>query len=333
MIRDLKVQGAAIGVWGVGTQLVTAYDQPALGGVYKLAALQEGDGTWTPKVKLSETTAKTSLPGILQVRRYASEDGRTHAADQLWNELDGEPTTRTLIDPTDAIRRRTVAADRDRKDLLLPAVRGGEVVSRRAAHRRPRAGAGRARPPGPDRPPLRQAAPLPRRRHARGFRASAEAHREAPARGSPLMPFTYEYARPALTVDVVVFAFAEGEELSVMLIERDLEPFAGRWALPGGFVHLDETIEEAARRELEEETGLKGLFLEQLQTFGAVDRDPRERVISVAHYALANLEGHDVRATTDARNAAWFPVDDTPDLAFDHDEILGRRARPAFGGS
>ena len=136
------------------------------------------------------------------------------------------------------------------------------------------------------------------------------------------MPFTYEYARPALTVDVVVFAFAEGEELSVMLIERDLEPFAGRWALPGGFVRLDETIEEAVRRELEEETGLKGLFLEQLQTFGAVDRDPRERVVSVAHYALANLEGHDVRATTDARNAAWFPVDDTPDLAFDHATIL-----------
>ena len=93
-------------------------------------------------------------------------------------------------------------------------------------------------------------------------------------------------------------------------------------ALPGGFVHLDETIEEAARRELEEETGLKGLFLEQLQTFGAVDRDPRERVVSVAHYALANLDGHDVRATTDARNAAWFPVDDTPDLAFDHVTIL-----------
>ena len=127
VIRDLKVQGAAIDVWGVGTQLATAYDQPALGGVYKLAALEE-NGRWIPKVKLSETTAKTSLPGILQVRRYASEDGRTHAADQLWNELDGEPTTRTLIDPTDAIRRRTVAADRDRKDLLLPAVRGGEVV-------------------------------------------------------------------------------------------------------------------------------------------------------------------------------------------------------------
>ena len=109
------------------------------------------------------------------------------------------------------------------------------------------------------------------------------------------MPFTYAYARPALTVDVAVFAFEEGVEqveLQVMLIERDLEPFAGSWALPGGFVRLDETIEEAARRELEEETGLRGLFLEQLQTFGATDRDPRERVVSVAHYALANLEGH-----------------------------------------
>ena len=139
------------------------------------------------------------------------------------------------------------------------------------------------------------------------------------------MPFTYEFARAALTVDVVVFAFEAGVDepaLQVMLIERDVEPFAGRWALPGGFVRLGETLEEAARRELEEETGLRGLYLEQLQSFGALDRDPRERVVSVAHYALANLEGHDVRATTDARSAAWFPAEDTPELAFDHAEIL-----------
>ncbi len=135
------------------------------------------------------------------------------------------------------------------------------------------------------------------------------------------MAHTYEFARPALTVDIVVFALDE-EDLQVMLVERDLEPFAGQWALPGGFVRVDETLDEAARRELEEETGLKEIFLEQLFTFGDVDRDPRERVVTVAYYALVNLLGHDVHASTDARNAAWFPMNDLPKLAFDHDNIL-----------
>lgn len=135
------------------------------------------------------------------------------------------------------------------------------------------------------------------------------------------MPETYEFPRAALTVDIVVFALDE-DDLSVMLIQRDIEPFEGEWALPGGFVRVDESLEDAARRELEEETGLKGIFLEQLYTFGAVDRDPRERIVTVAFYALVNLAGHDVKASTDARNAAWFSVNDLPDLAFDHDEIL-----------
>ncbi len=135
------------------------------------------------------------------------------------------------------------------------------------------------------------------------------------------MAHTYKYPRPAMTVDIVVFALDE-EDLKVMLIQRDLEPFAGEWALPGGFVHVDETLDEAARRELEEETGLKNIFLEQLYTFGDVDRDPRERVVTVAYYALVNLEGHNVRASTDARNAAWFAVSDLPELAFDHEHIL-----------
>jgi 8-oxo-dGTP diphosphatase len=135
------------------------------------------------------------------------------------------------------------------------------------------------------------------------------------------MSFTYEFARPALTVDVVVFAL-DAEELRVMLIERDLKPFAGRWALPGGFVRVDETVDAAARRELQEESGLKDIFLEQLYTFGDLDRDPRERVVTVAYYALVNLAGHEVRASTDARNAAWFPMNDLPDLAFDHQRIL-----------
>lgn len=135
------------------------------------------------------------------------------------------------------------------------------------------------------------------------------------------MTVSYEYARPALTVDIVVFAL-DRESLQVMLIERDLQPFKGEWALPGGFVHVDETLEEAARRELEEETGLQQIYLEQLYTFGQVDRDPRERVVTVAYYALVNLEGHEIHASSDARRAAWFALDDLPSLAFDHAEIL-----------
>lgn len=135
------------------------------------------------------------------------------------------------------------------------------------------------------------------------------------------MSHSYEYARPAFTVDIVVFALDE-EDLQVMLVERDLAPYAGEWALPGGFVRVDESLDEAARRELEEETGLQGIFLEQLYTFGNLQRDPRERVVTVAYYALVNLQGHDVRASTDARNAAWFAVNDLPKLAFDHETIL-----------
>lgn len=135
------------------------------------------------------------------------------------------------------------------------------------------------------------------------------------------MPHTYEYPRAALTVDITVFAL-DGDDLKVMLIERGLKPYAGRWALPGGFVRIDETLDAAARRELREETGLKGIYLEQLYTFGAVKRDPRERVVTVAYYALVNLEGHHVRADTDARSAAWFSASDPPRLAFDHERIL-----------
>ncbi|MFO7565188.1 MAG: NUDIX domain-containing protein [Enhygromyxa sp.] len=135
------------------------------------------------------------------------------------------------------------------------------------------------------------------------------------------MSHTYEYPRPALTVDCVVFGLDE-DELEVMLIRRGLEPFAGRWALPGGFVHVDETLEEAARRELEEETGLRRVYLEQLYTFGALERDPRERVVTVAYYALVKLSDHKVRAATDATDAAWFSLNDLPDLAFDHGQII-----------
>ena len=135
------------------------------------------------------------------------------------------------------------------------------------------------------------------------------------------MPFGYEFARPALTVDCVIFGLDE-EGLKVLLIKRGLEPFRGRWALPGGFVRTNETVDAAARRELQEETGLQRVFLEQLYTFGEIERDPRERVVTVAYYALVNLRDHQLKAATDAENAAWFDAGDLPRLAFDHHAIV-----------
>jgi 8-oxo-dGTP diphosphatase len=134
------------------------------------------------------------------------------------------------------------------------------------------------------------------------------------------MPFTYEYARPALTTDCVIFA-ARDDGLVVLLIQRGEAPFRGRWALPGGFVRMDETIDEAARRELAEETGLSNAYLEQLYTFGALGRDPRDRVVSVAYYALVKPSA--LAAGTDAAAAQWTLVSELPKLAFDHDGILG----------
>jgi len=135
------------------------------------------------------------------------------------------------------------------------------------------------------------------------------------------MVHSYEFPRAALTVDCVVFGLDE-EELQVLLIQRDIPPFEGCWALPGGFVRVEETLDEAARRELEEEAGVWNVFLEQLFTFGEVARDPRERVVTVAYYALVRLSEHQVRAASDARTVAWFAIHDLPPLAFDHTTIL-----------
>lgn len=137
------------------------------------------------------------------------------------------------------------------------------------------------------------------------------------------MSFTYEYARPALAVDCVVFGLDESD-LKVLLIQRKLQPFQHTWALPGGFVRIEETLDEAARRELEEEAGVTDVFLEQLYSFGALDRDPRERVVSVAYYALAKLSDHRIRAATDAMGVGWFGLDDLPKLAFDHADVVVR---------
>ncbi|HEX8844600.1 MAG TPA: NUDIX domain-containing protein [Pyrinomonadaceae bacterium] len=137
------------------------------------------------------------------------------------------------------------------------------------------------------------------------------------------MTFSYEYERPGLTVDCVIFGLDLDEEsLKVLLVERDLEPFAGMWAIPGGFVRQGETLEGAAARELEEETGITQVFLEQLYTFGDPGRDPRGWVVSVAYYALVSPEKHTVQAATDARQARWFSVNSLPGLAFDHALIL-----------
>lgn len=144
------------------------------------------------------------------------------------------------------------------------------------------------------------------------------------------MAFTYEFPRPALTVDCVVFGFDEGD-LKVLLIQRALEPFKNHWALPGGFVHIDEPLDAAALRELREETGLTNVYLEQLYTFGAVNRDPRGRTVSVAYYALVALAGRNLAASTDATNAAWFCASELPSLAFDHDAIVERAVQRLRG--
>lgn len=135
------------------------------------------------------------------------------------------------------------------------------------------------------------------------------------------MPFTYEYPRPALTVDCVVFGF-DGVGLQILLIRRGLAPFLDSWALPGGFVDMEEDLDQAARRELLEETHLKDVFLEQLYTFGKPERDPRGRVVSVAYYALVQPDQHPATGDSDASEAAWHPVEELPNLAFDHVEIL-----------
>ena len=134
--------------------------------------------------------------------------------------------------------------------------------------------------------------------------------------------YTYEYPRPAVTTDCVIFGYDVKEGLSVLLIERGIEPYKGCWAFPGGFLNMDETTEMGALRELKEETGfdVKVDFLEQLGCFSDVDRDPRGRVITIAYYALVQKGA--VKGGDDAKNAQWHPIGEIPQLAFDHEKIL-----------
>lgn len=142
------------------------------------------------------------------------------------------------------------------------------------------------------------------------------------------MPFTYEFPRPSVTVDVALFAIVAGE-LAVLLVQRKHPPFAGAWAMPGGFVDEDEPLAAAALRELEEETSVKHVTIEQLGAFGDPGRDPRGHTVSVVFVGFASAEAHPVQAGDDAATAAWHPVRKlgargrgAPKLAFDHGMIL-----------
>ncbi len=134
--------------------------------------------------------------------------------------------------------------------------------------------------------------------------------------------FVYDWPRPMVTVDAAVFTFS-GDKAKVLLINRGNEPFKGKWALPGGFVDMDEELEDAIVRELAEETGLTGVRLEQMRTFGTVGRDPRGRMITIVFMGIAT-EGQDtIRAGDDAAQAQWFDIEKVPDdMAFDHVDVV-----------
>jgi 8-oxo-dGTP diphosphatase len=139
--------------------------------------------------------------------------------------------------------------------------------------------------------------------------------------------YCYDYPRPALTVDIVIFSLRD-DRLQVLLVQRGEPPFKGMWALPGGFVRMEESLEEAALRELEEETGLEDAYLEQLFTYGDIDRDPRGRVVTVSYFALIPADKR-VRfeGGSDVARASWFPIDRLPELAFDHSVVVGYALR------
>jgi len=135
------------------------------------------------------------------------------------------------------------------------------------------------------------------------------------------MPYTYKHPHPSVTVDIVLFSKDRGD-LQVLLIKRKQAPFKDRWALPGGFVEIDEDLEDCAKRELEEETGVTGVALEQVYTFGAPNRDPRGRVITVAYMGLVEKNKITLQAASDAKKAQWFSLDSLPDITFDHRQII-----------
>lgn len=130
-----------------------------------------------------------------------------------------------------------------------------------------------------------------------------------------------KFEKPSVTVDIILFT-VKNDDLKVLLVKRRIEPFKGMWAIPGGFVRIHESLEEAAKRELLEETNVKDVYLEQLYTFGDPKRDPRTRVITVAYFALVNAEKFKLKASTDVEAVSWFSMHNPPKLAFDHKKIL-----------
>jgi len=135
------------------------------------------------------------------------------------------------------------------------------------------------------------------------------------------MDYTYNHPHFALTVDAVIFSKSD-EGLNVLLIRRANEPFKDYWAFPGGYVDIEETIDNAVRRELEEETNIVNVSLIRFDIFDAIDRDPRERTVSVAYYGFINDSNKSIKAGDDAKDAEWFSVNNLPELAFDHSIIL-----------
>ena len=133
------------------------------------------------------------------------------------------------------------------------------------------------------------------------------------------LKYCYKYPHPAVTADCVIFSY-DDNDIKVLLIQRGNEPYKGYWAFPGGFMNIDENAEQCALRELEEETGLKDVKLDQLYTFTDVNRDPRERVITITYYGIVELT--DIKGNDDAAQAQWFSLDKIPPLAFDHDLIF-----------
>ncbi len=129
------------------------------------------------------------------------------------------------------------------------------------------------------------------------------------------------YERPSVTVDVIIFSLGD-DDLKVLLVKRKYSPYAGMWAVPGGFIHLDESLEAAAARELEEETGVANVYIEQLYTFGEPRRDPRTRVITVAYFALVPYDEIKHRPGEETAETRWFSLFNLPELAFDHREIV-----------
>jgi len=136
------------------------------------------------------------------------------------------------------------------------------------------------------------------------------------------MPYTYEYPRPAVCADILVFSRTKSST-DILLIKRKFDPFKDHWALPGGFLDMDEELDTAAYRELEEETSITNIKLEQFRAFGKIGRDPRGRTVSVVYYGfLPESEKNKAIANSDAAEAIWYNINSLPPLAFDHEEII-----------